>query len=104
MVDLAPGAKVDDGLLDFWFIESGKLREVLFRVAQIFMGRHVDADGVYNFQASEAVFELDDELPIQYDGEPKILDAPLNFTIQKRALKVLVPKDVDPKLFAIESD
>ncbi len=104
LVDLAPGAKVDDGLLDFWFIESGKLRDVLVRVAQIFMGRHVDAEGVYNFQASEAVFELEDGLPMQCDGEPKILDSPLEFSVQKKALKVLVPSDVDPDLFASKSD
>ena len=104
MVDLAPGAKVDDGLLDFWFIESGKLREVLVRVAQIFLGRHVDAEGVHNFQASEAVFEMDNGLPMQFDGEPMILDSPLKFSIQRKSLKVLVPSDVDPDLFSSKSD
>lgn len=104
LVDLAPGAKVDDGLLDFWFIESGRLRDVLMRVAQIFMGRHVEAEGVYNFQASEAVFELENGLPIQCDGEPKVLDSPLEFSVRRKALKVLVPSDVDPALFASKSD
>jgi len=104
LVDLAPGAKVDDGLLDFWFIESGRLRDVLVRVAQIFMGRHVEAEGVYNFQASEAVFELENGLPMQCDGEPKVLDSPLEFRVRRKALKVLVPSDVDPALFASKSD
>ena len=104
LMDLALGAKVDDGLLDFWFIESGKLREVLVRVAQIFMGRHVDAKGVFHFRASEAVFEMDDGLPIQFDGEPKVLDSPLEFKVQKKALKVLVPSDVRSHLFASKSD
>ncbi len=104
LVDLAMGAKVDDGLLDFWFIESGKLRDVLVRVAQIFMGRHVDAEGVYHFRASEAVFEMDDGLPIQFDGEPKVLESPLEFSVQRKMLKVLVPSDVDPDLFASKSD
>jgi diacylglycerol kinase (ATP) len=104
LVDLAPGAKVDDGLLDFWFIESGRLRDVLVRVAQIFMGRHVEAEGVYNFQASEAVFELENGLPMQCDGEPKVLDSPLEFSVRRKALKVLVPSDVDPALFASKSD
>lgn len=100
LVDLATGAQVDDGLLDFWFIESGKLRDVLVRVAQIFMGRHVDAEGVYHFRANEAVFEMENGLPIQLDGEPKVLDSPLEFCVQKKALKVLVPSDVNPDLFA----
>jgi YegS/Rv2252/BmrU family lipid kinase len=104
LVDLAPGAKVDDGLLDFWFIESGRLRDVLVRVTQIFMGRHVEAEGVYNFQASEAVFELENGLPMQCDGEPKVLASPLEFSVRRKALKVLVPSDVDPALFASKSD
>jgi YegS/Rv2252/BmrU family lipid kinase len=104
LVDLATGAKVDDGLLDFWFIESGKLRDVLVRVAQIFMGRHVDAEGVYHFRASEAVFEMDDGLPIQFDGEPKVLESPLEFSVRRKVLKVLVPSDVDPGMFSSNSD
>ena len=104
LVNLALGAKVDDGLLDFWFIESGKLRDVLVRVAKIFMGRHVDTEGVYHFRASEAVFEMDNGLPIQLDGEPKVLDSPLEFRVQKKALKVLVPSDVNPDLFVSKSD
>jgi diacylglycerol kinase family enzyme len=104
LVDLATGAKVDDGLLDFWFIESGKLRDVLVRVAQIFMGRHVDADGVDHFRASKAVFEMENGLPIQFDGEPLVLDSPLEFSVHKKALKVLVPGDVNPDLFASQSN
>lgn len=104
LVNLALGAKIDDGLLDFWFIKSGKLRDVLVRVAQIFMGRHVEAEGVYHFRASEAVFELDNGLPIQFDGEPKVLDSPLEFSVRRKALKVLVPSDVDPDLFSSKSD
>ena len=104
LVDLAVGAKLDDGLLDFWFIESGKLRDVLIRVAQIFMGRHVEAEGVSHFRASEAVFELESGLPIQFDGEPKVLASPLEFRVKRKTLKVLVPSDVDPDLSASQID
>jgi YegS/Rv2252/BmrU family lipid kinase len=100
LVDLAVGAKIDDGLLDFWFIESGKLREVLRRVAQIFMGRHVEAQGVSHFRASKAYFELEDGLPIQFDGEPMVLTSPLEFAVQRKALKILTPSDVKPELFS----
>ena len=68
------------------------------------MGRHVDAEGVTHFRASEAVFEMEDGLPIQFDGEPLVLDSPLAFSVQKKALKVLVPGDVNPDLFAGQSD
>jgi diacylglycerol kinase family enzyme len=47
---------------------------------------------------------MEDGLPIQIDGEPLILDSPLAFSVHKKALKVLVPGDVNPDLFASQSD
>jgi len=104
LMNLAPGAKVDDGLLDFWLIGGQSLRDVLVRVAQIFMGTHVDAPGVVHFRASEARFEAQGELPMQCDGEPIQMASPLHFRIRKKALRVLVPADAGPHLFSISSE
>ncbi len=100
LMNLAPGAKVDDGLLDFWLIEGKSLKDVLIRVAQIFMGRHVSAEGVVHFTASEAVFETQGRLPIQCDGEPCMMTPPLHFTVRKQALRVLIPNEAGPHLFS----
>jgi diacylglycerol kinase family enzyme len=47
---------------------------------------------------------MENGLPIQLDGEPLVLDSPLEFSVQKKALKVLVPADVNPDLFTSQSD
>lgn len=99
LMNLAPGAKVDDGLLDFWLLEGKSLKDVLIRVAQIFMGRHVSAEGVVHFTASEATFEVDGIVPLQCDGEPISMSSPLNFRVRKQSLRVLVPSDAGPHLF-----
>ena len=77
---------------------------MLVRVAQIFMGTHVDAPGVVHFRASEARFEAQGELPMQCDGEPIQMASPLHFRIRKKALRVLVPADAGPHLFSISSE
>lgn len=100
LMNLAPGAKVDDGLLDFWLIGGKSLKDVLIRIAQIFMGRHVSAEGVVHFAASEAVFETQGSVPLQCDGEPCTMTSPLNFSVRKQALRVLIPSDAGPHLFS----
>lgn len=100
LMDLAPGAKVDDGLLDFWLIGGNTLRDVLVRVAQIFMGRHVEAEGVVHFRASEANFKTATKLPMQIDGEPVMMDTPLRFRVRRKSLKVLVPSDASLRVFS----
>jgi diacylglycerol kinase (ATP) len=100
LMNLAPGAKVDDGLLDFWMIGGKSLKDVLIRVAQIFMGRHVNAEGVVHFAAPEAIFEAEGSLPLQVDGEPLSMNSPLHFSVHKQALRVLIPGDAGPHLFS----
>jgi diacylglycerol kinase (ATP) len=100
LMNLAPGAKVDDGLLDFWLIGGESLKDVLLRVAQIFMGRHVSAEGVTHFTASEATFEAEGNLPLQCDGEPSSMTTPISFRVRKQALRVLIPSDAGPHLFS----
>jgi YegS/Rv2252/BmrU family lipid kinase len=100
LMNLAPGAKVDDGLLDFWLLRGNSLKDVLIRVAQIFTGTHVSSEGVVHFAASEATFEVEGELPMQCDGEPIYVNSPLHFKVRKQALRVLTPSDAGPHLFS----
>jgi YegS/Rv2252/BmrU family lipid kinase len=102
LMNLAPGAKIDDGLLDFWLLEGKSLKDVLMRVFQIFRGTHVDAPGVTHFCAPEAYFEAEAPVPMQFDGEPLLVEGQLQFTVRKQALKVLVPAGTGPRLFTPE--
>lgn len=100
LMNLAPGAKVDDGLLDFWLIEGRSLKDVLVRVFQIFRGTHVDAPGITHFRSAEALFESITPMPMQFDGEPLLVEGQVRFQVLKQALKVLVPADTGPRLFS----
>ncbi|MGD8604148.1 MAG: YegS/Rv2252/BmrU family lipid kinase [Anaerolineales bacterium] len=99
LVDLAPGAKIDDGLLDFWLLEGETIRDILPRVAQIFMGTHLDGPGLVNFRSAEATFELSGQVPMQLDGEPVICQVPLEFSVQPQAVNVIVPASARASIF-----
>ena len=97
---LTPDAKVDDGLIDFWLIGGNSLRDAIVRVYQVLRGKHLDEPRVVHFQAAEATIEGEGLLPMQCDGEPGKIRPPLNFSVQSRALRVLVPHDEIPRLFS----
>lgn len=99
LLELSPRAKVDDGLLDFWLIEGRSLMDAVVRVAQILMGTHVDSPGVVHFQANEAVFESDQSISMQIDGEPILLEKSCTFGVRPSVLKVIVPRPGGPQVF-----
>jgi len=100
LMDLAPGAKVDDGLLDFWLLGGESLRDVVVRVIQLFRGTHIDAPGVDHFRAQEATFIAKSSMPMQFDGEPMTIASPVEFKVHRRVLRVLVPSEGEPRLFS----
>ncbi|UCF62398.1 MAG: diacylglycerol kinase family lipid kinase [Anaerolineaceae bacterium] len=100
LLDLAPGAKVDDGILDFWLLEGESLKDLVIRLIQVFRGTHVDAPGVDHFRADEATFITKSSMPMQFDGEPVMIDSPIRFKVHRRALRVLVPAGTEQRLFS----
>ena len=100
LMDLAPGAKVDDGLLDFWLLGGESLRDIVMRVIQLFRGTHIDAPGVDHFRAQKATFITKSSMPMQFDGEPIMIDPPVEFKVHRRVLRVLVPSEMEPRLFS----
>jgi YegS/Rv2252/BmrU family lipid kinase len=99
LMELSPEARVDDGLLDFWLVSGRSMMDAVLRVVQVVMGTHVDAEGVVHFQASEAAFEAEGNLPMQFDGEPHETASPARFSVRSRTLRVLVPAGTRPRLF-----
>jgi diacylglycerol kinase (ATP) len=100
ILHLTPDAKVDDGLIDFWLVGGESLRDAVVRLYQVLRGKHLDEPRVVHFQAAEATIDGDELLPMQCDGEPGRIKPPLKFSVQSRALHVLVPHDDVPRLFA----
>ncbi|MEW6568020.1 MAG: diacylglycerol kinase family protein [Chloroflexota bacterium] len=99
LLELAPEARVDDGLLDFWLIAGRSLTDAVLRVVQVFRGTHIDAPGVVHFQAARASFEAGPQLTMQLDGEPYTMKSPAQLKVRRRVLRALVPRESQPRVF-----
>lgn len=99
-VELAPDAKIDDGLLDFWLLRGRSLTDAVEPAVHILMGRHVDAPGLVHFRAENAVFEAEETLPMHVDGEPGPAAESVELSLRSRVLKVLMPEGGWPAVFS----
>jgi YegS/Rv2252/BmrU family lipid kinase len=87
---LAPGAELDDGLLDVVTVaDVGKLR-FLANLPKVFKGRHTDNDEVEIHRAAEVTVEADRPFAVYGDGD-HLTDLPATFRVLQRALRVIAP-------------
>jgi YegS/Rv2252/BmrU family lipid kinase len=87
---LAPGAQLDDGLLDVVTVaDVGKLR-FLANLPKVFDGRHTDNDEVEVHRAAEVTVEADRPFAVYGDGD-HLTDLPATFRVLRRALRVIAP-------------
>ncbi|HET7012079.1 MAG TPA: diacylglycerol kinase family protein [Anaerolineales bacterium] len=99
LLELAPDALVDDGLLDFWLIGGRTAGDVVVRIAQMLARAHVDAPGVVHFQSNRATFHCEQSLHLHVDGEPLEVGPHLEIEILPRRLWVLAPSAGEMRLF-----
>jgi len=89
---IAPGARLDDGLLDIVVVERAGPMEILANAPRLYVG------GLENFRryrrlaASSAVLSAADSFPHHRDGEPGEPASRLEVSVEPKALKVLVPR------------
>lgn len=89
----APGALLDDGLLDVMVLESvSKVRFVTRILPRVFSGRHVEEPSVRVFRAREVSISADRPFAMYADGDP-IGELPIRVKALKGAVRVLVPAD-----------
>jgi YegS/Rv2252/BmrU family lipid kinase len=100
LLELAPEARIDDGLLDFWLVSGATVIDTVYRTLQVFLGAHQTDPGIIHFQSREATFEAEGLLPMHVDGEPLSAQAPVRFRVLPGALRVLVPPAVSPRIFS----
>jgi YegS/Rv2252/BmrU family lipid kinase len=87
----APGAELDDGVLDVVVAESmPKLRFLTSLLPKIFKGTHVEMPEVHVMRASRLHVDADRPFVIYADGDP-IGATPATFTVEPRCLRVIVP-------------
>lgn len=89
---MAPGARLDDGLLDVVVIEDCPRLEVLLNAPRVFLGRIEGFKRYRRFTAADAV--LTGAAPIEHyrDGEPEDGVAALRIRLLPKALSILVPR------------
>ncbi len=87
---LAPGAEVDDGLLDVVLIAQLSKRRFLATLPRAFSGAHVDSPAVRVVRGRELRVDADRPFTVYADGDP-IGETPSTIRAVPRALRVLVP-------------
>jgi diacylglycerol kinase (ATP) len=88
---LSPDAFIDDGLMDLWLINGSTLADAIRAFFEVLAGAHVNSEQVRRLPFHSARVESDTGFAIQMDGEPMLGGKQADLSIQKRALRVLVP-------------
>jgi YegS/Rv2252/BmrU family lipid kinase len=88
----APGAELDDGLLDILTLaEMPKWRFLASLMPKVFKGKHVDEPEVTVLRAAEATISADRPFTMYADGDP-VAELPVTVRVLPRAVNVLVPR------------
>lgn len=89
----APGAILDDGLLEVVVLESvSKLRFLTAILPRVFKGTHVNLPSVHVFKAVEVEISADRPFTMYADGDP-IGELPLRVRADRHAVSVIVPAE-----------
>lgn len=87
---LAPGALLDDGLLDVTIFKGNDTLDTLRHIGAVMVGRHVGMPGIEVYQARRVQVRTDEPLPVQLDGEP-VEQTPVDVRVDPGVLRVIVP-------------
>jgi YegS/Rv2252/BmrU family lipid kinase len=87
---VAPDAELDDGLLDVVVCEHLPKRRFLRNLPKVFDGSHVHEPEIHVFQVRRVRIDADRPFVVYADGDP-IAELPAQITVDRGALRVLVP-------------
>ena len=88
---MAPGARLDDGLLDVIVIEDAPPFEMAWNSTRLFLGNIEGFRRYKHYPASTATLEGPGPFVHHRDGEPEDESRRLEVSVQPRALSILVP-------------
>jgi diacylglycerol kinase (ATP) len=89
---VSPDARIDDGLLDVYAIETTSIANLIALAPKLRNGTLVERDDVAFFRGATARIETDKPMPINTDGEVTT-KTPAEFSVLAGALKVFAPSD-----------
>jgi diacylglycerol kinase family enzyme len=92
MADLGERQHLDEGLLHAYVIEAVSRRALVGLLFKAAAGDLEEAEGLVEYSAPQLRVELPNHrIHAAIDGEPVVLEAPLEFDLEPQALRVLVP-------------
>jgi diacylglycerol kinase family enzyme len=99
IVQMAPTAYLDDGLLDVCVFKGEGIAEGVRHATALLAGRHFDESNVSYFQADHLAVSSSPSQPVHADAEPCGV-TPVDITVRPRSLRVLAPPIRDRRLFS----
>ncbi|MBN1246036.1 MAG: diacylglycerol kinase family lipid kinase [Anaerolineae bacterium] len=95
---IAPQAKMDDGLLDIFVFKGMSFSYTLRYLVQSLGGRHLRSPDVMHALAGQMTVETSPAVAVHLDGEPYGC-TPVEIGVRPGALRLLVPPHAPAKLF-----
>ena len=96
--NIAPQAKMDDGLMDIFVFKGLGFGYALRHVFSIILGRHLQSPEVLHALARDMYVETTPQVAVHLDGDPYGA-TPASFTLESGALTLLVPPLAPESLF-----
>ena len=87
-MDVAPTARMDDGLFDLLAVSELSLLQVLPKLAKLYGGRILGDPAVRHLRAAKVRIETDPSVVVQADGQI-VGKTPAEFSLQRRSLTVV---------------
>jgi YegS/Rv2252/BmrU family lipid kinase len=89
---IAPGARLDDGLLEVVVVEELSVFGIAWRLPALFRGTLQPGRGITMRAARQVRVSSSAAIPYHVDGEPRLGSDVLMVAVQPRALRVRAPK------------
>jgi diacylglycerol kinase (ATP) len=89
--ELSPNAYLDDGLLDLWLFGGDSLADAFRHAYDLWRGNHVTSRDVQRITFQELRVQAEAPFFIHMDAEPKQATDQAHITVERCALKVLMP-------------
>ncbi|MGD2103710.1 MAG: diacylglycerol kinase family lipid kinase [Anaerolineae bacterium] len=90
LVEVAPGAKLDDGLLDVFVFEGLGFGYIVRHLLRVLSQRYLDDPKIVHRQAQRIEIEADVAMPVQVDGDP-LGKTPTQVRVSPGALRIVAP-------------
>ena len=97
LVEVAPRAKLDDGLLDVFVFKGLGFGYVVRHLVRVLSRRYLEDPKIVHRQARRVEIEAEESLPVQVDGDP-LGATPVVIRVVPRALRILAPPTMPTEL------